>query len=261
MKKLFLTFALALTVPMLFTQCSDDKDDETKKPPTDDVEEGVLDPEDFVTFKEIRSFDNTFSNLSDNGKAWTTFCINWESTWRDQECALIKISKEEQQKLMDQAKAKYGKETAIYITDVYCWSSSRGRYTPVVYSGTQTAFTQVSKGQQINSTADQKDAKTWKKVIYPFEDRAVRMTAASDLFVGVLATGLAAESFPFTCIHSDPVYPGRAGAYPSYGFCPTSEQYLQEFNDPTDDRWAWDKGRGSVNTCMEVRLCSIKEYN
>lgn len=257
MKKLFYLLMVAIAVPLMFMQCSSDDNEGGKEPAPDPIGgDELIDPEDLSTFREIASFDTTFTFQPPAAQMSCT--VNFSDKWDNEECFLIKLSKREQKELLDKASDKYGKETPLYISDVHCWPADDARLAAIVIKGSADDFETVAEGQFTNVDVKGTD---WARRILSLDEKAVRITATEDLFVGIHAKGIAPNTYVPTCIHSDSRFPGLDAQYPSYAYCPNTELHLQEINGDDKDMWNWDPGMGTINFSLKVRICTLKEYN
>lgn len=187
--------------------------------------------------------------------ATQTCTMNWkaESDWSD-EVGLLKISKAAQVKLIAEAKERTGQENPkVYIIAARLGATKGVRYSATVYKGTQAAPVEVSTGKgKISQGGYARYALT----------NAVEITGAEDFYVGILAkySGEPSSFRPFyilgntVCDESHDMaygtWPGREAEFPSFGFVPDSEMFIQELNDPEESaRWGWVKNdlRGVVN--------------
>ena len=257
MKKFFYLLMIAVAIPFMFIQCSSSDDESKGKPDQDEDQVDVtIDPEDLSTFREVASFDSTFTFQSP--AAFMSCTVNFTDNWDSEECFLIKFSKREQQNLLDKAEDKYGKKTDLYIAGVNCWPAATAKFAAVVLKGGADDFEQVALGQFTNHLVSDNN---WPRLILSLDEKAVKMTATEDLFIGVHAKGIAPNTYAGTCIHSDGRFPGLDATYPSYAYCPNTELHLQEVNGDDKDLWNWDPGMGTINFCLTVRLCTLKEFN
>ena len=241
--KIFSVISLTLLSVFIFIQCKTKDDPKIDDPNTTNC----ISPQDITKIVEVASFDTTFAKANE----YMSCTVNWGDAtnklpWAD-EAALVKISIAQQQDILSKAKkGNAGKDIGVYISGVQIWPAATALYAAIAYKGTQTDFTQVSKGDDVERTVT---GNVWTRMPL-FFSCPVKVEGIADLYVGAFASNAAASTYPFTILSKNPtLFPGRTATYPSYGVCPTLEKYLQELNDPNDVRWSWTS---DSNWCIKV---------
>jgi len=234
--KLFQLLIMALFTMFIFTQCKDKKGDEPIPPDEKTIE---------VT--EIQQLSSCDTIVFKKQQLTSSITSNWVDPFTSDEAALLKLSVAEQQSLISQVKAgNKGTALKVYVSGVTVLAATTGMYSAIMYSGDQNKFEEVARGVELPITViDKKWLRTYLKFTTPIE-----IKGKVDLFVGSFVTNVATKSYPYAIADKNPAFPGRTAKYPSYGFCPKDEMYLQELNDPLDKRWSVD----NANWVMKIHI-------
>ena len=231
-----------------FTQCK--KDDVTKEDIKPIVVECIK-QEDLTKVVEVASFDTTFAKEND----FQSCTVNWKDPFSN-EAALVKLTVAEQLDMLSKAKkGNGGKDVALYVSAVHVWTGATALFSAIAYSGNQTDFKQISKGEDVERVVT---GNKFERLKLDFSC-PVKIEGKGDIFIGAYASSAAAGTYPFTILQKNGTkFPGLTAKYPSYGVCPDLEKYIQELNDPNEvDRWGWAQ---DVNWCIKVVISKEVVY-